>query len=99
MFDRLHTAMQQPPDPNRPLPQPRQPTVDMLLPGDVVSLWDGGDNVVRAVLECREELNRRETVWHWNILDDGKVLEVTPEGNTLYERTVILHQSSAEFET
>lgn len=99
MFDRLNRVLQQHLDPNRPLPQPRQPTVETLLPGDVVSFWDGGDSVVQAVLECREELNRRETVWHWNILDEGRVLEVTPEGTTLYERTVILHQSSAEFET
>jgi hypothetical protein len=73
--------------------------VDSLLPGDVVSFWDGGDSVVQAVLECREELNGRETTWRWNILDEGRVLEFTPEGTTLYERTDILHQSSAEFET
>jgi len=99
MFERLNRAFQQHLDPNRPLPQPRQPTVESLLPGDVVSFWDGGDNVVQAVLECREELNRRETVWRWNILDAGRVLEVSPEGNTLYDRTLILHQTSAEFET
>jgi hypothetical protein len=99
MFDRLNRALQQHLDPNRPLPQPRQPTVETLLAGDVVSFWDGGDSVVQAVIECREQLNQRETVWRWNILDEGKVLEVTPEGSTLYERTVILHQSSAEFET
>jgi hypothetical protein len=99
VFDRLNRALQQHLDPNRPLPHPRQPTAESLLPGDVVSLWDGGDHVVQAVLECREELNRRETIWRWNVLDEGRVLEVTPEGNTLYERTVILHQSSAEFET
>ncbi|HEX8966853.1 MAG TPA: hypothetical protein VF937_03170 [Chloroflexota bacterium] len=99
MFDRLNRALQQHLDPNRPLAQPRQPTVESLLPGDVVSFWDAGDNVVQAVLECREELNRRTTVWRWNILDEGRVLEVAPEGNTLYERTVVVHQSSAEFET
>ena len=99
MFDRLNRALQQHLDPNRPLPQPRQPTVETLLAGDVVSFWDGGDSVVQAVIECREGLNQRETVWRWNILDEGKVLEVTPEATTLYERTVILHQSSAEFET
>ncbi len=99
MFDRLGRVIQQHLDPNRPPPQPRQPTIEDLLPGDVVSFWDGGDSVVGAVLECREELNRRETVWRWNILDEGKVLETTAEGNTLYERTQILHQSSAEFET
>jgi hypothetical protein len=99
MFDRLNRALQQHLDPNRPIPQPRQPTVETLLPGDVVSFWDGGDSVVQAVLECREELNARQTVWRWNLLDEGRVLEVTPEGNTLYDRTVILHQASAEFET
>jgi hypothetical protein len=98
MFDRINRALQQHLDPNRPLPNPRQPTLESLLPGDVVSFWDGGDGVVQAVLECREELNRRETVWRWNILDEGRVLEVTPEGTTLYERTAVLHQTSAEFE-
>src|SRR5438270_4059332 len=99
MFDRLNRALQQHLDPDKSLASPRQATVETLLPGDVVSLWDGGDHVVQAVLECREELNRRETVWRWNVLDEGRVLEVTPEGNTLYERTGVLHQSSAEFET
>lgn len=99
MFNRINRALQQHLDPNRLPPQARQPTLEDLLPGDVVSFWDGGDSVVQAVLECREELNRRETVWRWNILDEGKVLEVTPEGNTLYERTVVIHQNTAEFET
>lgn len=99
MFDRLNRAIQQRLDPNRPLPQPRQPTADDLLPGDVVSFWDGGDSVVQAVLECREELNRRVTVWRWNVLDEGRVLEVAPEGSTLYDRTQVMYQSSAEFET
>ncbi|HEY1297297.1 MAG TPA: hypothetical protein VGJ60_29815 [Chloroflexota bacterium] len=99
MFDRLNRALQQHLDPNRVPAQLRQPTVDSLLPGDVVSFWDYGDSVVQSVLECREELNRRETIWRWNILDEGRVLEITPEANTLYERTAILRQTSAEFET
>jgi hypothetical protein len=99
MFNRLNRALHQALDPDKTPPQPRQPTLESLLPGDVVSLWDDGDHVVQAVLECREELNRRETVWRWNVLDEGRVLEVTPEGNVLYDRTVVLHQDSAEFET
>jgi hypothetical protein len=99
MFDRIKRDLQQAFDPSKPASQRPQPTPDTLLPGDVVSLWDGGDHVVQAVLECREELNGRVTVWHWNVLDEGRLLEATPEGNTLYERTVILHQDSAEFET
>src|SRR5918912_3350827 len=99
MFDRLNRAFQQASDPGRQPPQLRQPSIESLLPGDVVSFWDAGDSVVQAVLECREELNRRETVWRWNVLDEGRLLEVTPEGNVLYDRTVVLHQDSAEFET
>jgi hypothetical protein len=99
MFNRLNRALQQHLDPNKTAPQLRQPTIDSLLPGDVVSFWDLGDNVVQAVLECREELNGRETRWRWNILDGGRVLEITPEDTTLYERTDILRQTSAEFET
>jgi hypothetical protein len=99
MFNRLNRALQQALDPNKPAPQQRQPTVDSLLPGDVVSLWDAGDHVVQSVLDCREELNRRVTSWRWNLLDEGQMLEATPEGNTLYTRTVILHQDSPEFET
>jgi len=53
------------------------------LPGDVVSFWDGGDNVVQAVIECSEELNGRETVWRWHLLDEIRMLEVAPEGTTL----------------
>src|ERR687883_516132 len=99
MFDRLNRALQQHLDPNRSVPLGRQPTIETLLPGDVVSFWDGGDSLVQAVLECSEELNGRETRWRWNLLDQGRVLEVTPEGNVLYERTVVLHQDSADFET
>jgi hypothetical protein len=98
MFERLNRALQQALDPNKLPPQPRQPTAESLLPGDVVSFWDGGDNVVQAVLECREELNRRETVWRWNVLDEGRLLEVGPEGSVLYDRTAVIHQESADFE-
>jgi hypothetical protein len=99
MFNRLKRDLQQALDANKPAPSARQPTVDSLLPGDVVSLWDAGDHVVQSILECREELNQRVTSWRWNLLDEGQMLEATPEGNTLYTRTVILHQDSPEFET
>src|ERR671935_2561919 len=100
MFNRLNRVLHQALDPDKVgAVQGRQPTLDTLLSGDVVSLWDGGDAVVLAVLDFSEVLNGRETRWRWNILDGGRVLEVTPEGNVLYERTDVLHQDSAEFET
>jgi hypothetical protein len=99
MFDRLNRAFQQAIDPDKVPPQLRQPTLESLAPGDVVSFWEHGDAVVQGVLECREELNRRETRWRWNVLDEGRMLEVAPDGSVLYDRTVVIHQSSAEFET
>src|ERR687886_3024362 len=100
MFNRLNRALQQALDPDKaPAAQGRQPTLDSLEPGDVVSLWDGGDAVVQSVLVCREEVNGRETTWRWNLLDEGRMLSVAPEGNVLFTRTVVLHQDSEQFET
>ena len=99
MFDRLNRVVKGALDPDKVNPQLRQPTLETLLPGDVVSMWDYGDAVVQSVLDCREELNRRVSEWRWNVLDDGRMLSVAPEGNVLYERSVVLHQDSAEFET
>ncbi|HEV7666255.1 MAG TPA: hypothetical protein VGQ62_22160 [Chloroflexota bacterium] len=99
MFDRLKRDLQQALDPSKPASQRGQPTLDTLLPGDVVSLWDQGDHVVQAVLDCSEELNGRQTGWRWNLLDEGGMLASSPEGNTFFDRTAILHQDSADFET
>jgi hypothetical protein len=98
MFDRLNKAMQRALDPDKVAPKGRTPTLETLLPGDVVSMWDYGDVVVQVVLECREDLNQRATQWRWYLLDEGRMLSVAPEGNVLYERMAVLHQSSADFE-
>jgi hypothetical protein len=99
MFNRLNRAFQQAIDPDKLPAQGRQPTLETLLPGDVVSFWDDGDGVVEAVLECSENLNSRDTRWRWNLLDEGRMLSVAPEGDVLYRRTVVLHQADADFET
>jgi hypothetical protein len=98
MFDRLKKDVQRALDPDKVGQQGRQPTLETLLPGDVVSMWDYGDAVVQVVLDCREDLNQRATQWRWYLLDEGRMLSVAPEGNVLYERPNVLHQSSAEFE-
>jgi len=98
MFEHLGRAIHNALDPDQSAVQGRQPTLETLLPGDVVSLWDGGDGVVETVLDCREELNNRVVTWRWNILDGGRVLEVGPEGPFLFSRTAVLHQDSAPFE-
>lgn len=98
MFEHLGRAIHNALDPDQAVVKGRQPTVETLLPGDVVSLWDGGDGVVETVLDCGEALNNRVTKWRWNILDGGRVLEVGPEGTFLFSRTAVLHQDSAPFE-
>ena len=97
MFDHLNRALHEALD--GPQAAPRQPTLDRLLPADVVSLSDGDDMVVQTVLDCREELNGRTTTWRWNLLDGNRMLETSPDGTFLYRRSVVLHQGSVEFET
>lgn len=100
MFDRLNRALQGAIDPDKTdQRRGRQPTLESLLPGDVVGLWDQGDCVVESVLRCVEELNGRATRWRWNLLDGDRLLETAPDGDVLYTETVILHQESAAFET
>jgi hypothetical protein len=96
MFDHLNRAIR---DALGDQATPRQPTLEQLLPGDVVSLWNGDDMVVQTVLDCSEELNQRTTSWRWNLLDEDRMLETSPDGRFLYGRTVILHQGSVPFET
>lgn len=99
MFDRLSRAMHHALEGDQePMVRGRQPTLETLLPGDVVSLWDGGDSVVQRVLECSEVLNGRVTQWRWSLLDGDRLLEAGPDGHVLYGRTRILHQTTPEFE-
>src|SRR2546423_13839575 len=82
MFDRLNRSLQRALDPDKTGAQGRQPTLETLLPGDVVSMWDYGDAVVQAVLECREELNRRVSEWRWENLGEGRQHSTAPQGKT-----------------
>ena len=100
MFNRLGRVLQGALDPDKQgIVKERQPTIETLLPGDVVSLWEEGDLVVESVLVCSEDLNTRQTQWRWNVLDEGRMLETAPDGNVIYSRTRVLRQESAEFET
>jgi hypothetical protein len=70
-----------------------------LLPGDAVSFWDGDDQVVESVVECRENLGGRTTTWRWVVLGGGRVLETAPEGNVLYVGETVFHQGTVPFDT
>lgn len=78
-------------------PPPRQPTLEDLRPGDAISFWDGSDDVVESVIACGEELGGRSSTWRWALLVGGRVLEVAPDGNVLYEPGTVLYQGSAAY--
>lgn len=73
-------------------------TVANLGPGDALAFWDGQNCVVDAVLDCTEQVGSRVTRWQWVVLNDNRMLEVAPDGNTVFAMPDILYQGSASFE-
>lgn len=69
-----------------------------LDPGDALSFWDGGASLVETVVDCVEEVGARTTRWQWVILDDGRLLEIAPDGNSVFGAPEILLQGSLAFE-
>ena len=82
------------PKPTQPL---RQPTIEDLRPRDALSVWDGTDEVVETVVECREELGARTSSWRWNLLSGGRVVEVAPDANVLYSPGRVFQQGSEPY--
>jgi hypothetical protein len=77
---------------------PLTPNLQQLKPGDAVSFWDGTDTVVRGSLDCREELGGRTTEWRWVFLSGDRVLELMPNGQSLYDSSVVAHQGDEFYE-
>ena len=55
-----------------------------LLPGDGVELLGAGSRAVRTVLLCSEVVEDRIYHWRWLFLDDGSLVEVSPDGYFWY---------------
>lgn len=53
---------------------------------------------METVLRCAEEIGGRISCWQWIILDDGRLLEIAPEGNASYSPPELINQGSAAFE-
>ncbi|MEA2638715.1 MAG: hypothetical protein QOF51_109 [Chloroflexota bacterium] len=70
----------------------------ILLPGDVLEVWDEGSLIVKTVFTCHETIDGHTYEWHWMFLDDGSLLEVSPDGYFRYKEHRILQQGSAEYE-
>ncbi|MDP2728598.1 MAG: hypothetical protein Q8P59_13795 [Dehalococcoidia bacterium] len=73
-------------------------SVANLEPGDGLSFWDGQNCLVENVLDCTEQVGARTIQWQWVVLNDGRLLEIAPDGNMAYGAPDILQQGSAAFE-
>ena len=68
-----------------------------LQPGDAISFWGEGDKVVTCVFDCREGIGERSYTWRWIFLDDGSLLEHSPDGRWRYAEHQIIPQGSSLF--
>lgn len=92
-------------DPGKSRPEPTPaggvpltPNLQALKPGDAVSFWDGTDATVRGSLDCREEIGGRTTEWRWVFVSGGKVLELLPQGQNLYDSSALAQQGDEFYE-
>jgi hypothetical protein len=76
----------------------REPTLDTLRPGDAIAFSDGSNALVASVLECHEQVGPRVSAWRWSFLDDGKMIEVAPDGNVIYDRSEVAYQGGELFQ-
>jgi hypothetical protein len=69
-----------------------------VMPGDVVDVWMEQTYLVKTVYLCEEEIGGRTYQWRWTFLDDGSLVEVSPDGYFRYSEHHILKQGSSEYE-
>ena len=70
----------------------------VLSPGDAVDFWEGGSLVVKSVLICQEIVDGETYAWRWAFLDDGSLLEVSPDGFFRYATHRLVRQGSELYE-
>jgi hypothetical protein len=66
--------------------------------GDVVEIWEGGSLVVKTVIVCQETVDGKSYGWRWYFLDDGSLLEASPDGNFLYKSHRVVNQGTDLYE-
>jgi len=69
-----------------------------LLPGDSLEIWGSGTLVVKTALICQETVEDETTTWHWLFLDDGSLLEASPDGYFRYDRHQVHKQGTGLYE-
>src|SRR5436305_918963 len=69
-----------------------------LGPGDALEIWSEGSRLVQTVYNCHEMVNGRIYSWQWLFLDDGNLIEVSPDGYFRYTEHRILRQGTDLYE-
>lgn len=69
-----------------------------LAPGDVIEIWTEGSFVVQSVFRCHEVVEGRTVQWRWMFLDDGTLVEISPDGHFRYREHRILNQGTVPYE-
>ena len=69
-----------------------------VMPGDVVDVFMEETYLAKTVLLCEEEVGGRTYEWKWIFLDDGSLIEVSPDGFFRYREHRLLKQGSSEYE-
>jgi hypothetical protein len=69
-----------------------------LAPGDVVEIWEGGSLVVKTVFSCQETVDGKSFGWRWTFLDDGSLLEASPDGYFWYRAHQVVKQGTDLYE-
>jgi len=65
---------------------------------DVLDFWGKGSFVITSVLVCREKSANRTYEWRWIFLDDGTLVEVSPDGYYHYTEHRVLKQGTGPYE-
>jgi hypothetical protein len=69
-----------------------------LAPGDVVEIWDGGSLVVKTAFACQETVDGKSYGWRWTFLDDGSLIEASPDGYFWYRIHQVVKQGTDLYE-
>jgi len=85
-----------PPEDSNPMEDEER--LDDLLPGDALDFWMEESVIIKTVLRCWETTDSGTVEWRWMFLDDGSLLEVSPDGNFRYREHRIFNQGSVMYE-
>jgi hypothetical protein len=61
-------------------------------------MWEGGNLVVRTAFACEETVDGRSYGWRWSFLDDGSLIEASPDGYFWYRAHQVAKQGTDLYE-